>query len=57
MGAFTNDVMILGGGGLEGMAQDDGGCWAKDDVTFSYDFWGKFQTILFLKDGFIIVIK
>ena len=29
--------------------QDDGvpgwGCWAKDDVTFLYDFGEKFQTI------------
>ena len=24
-GAFTNEVIILGGGGLEKMAQDDGG--------------------------------
>ena len=22
-----------------------GGCWAKDDITFFYDFWGTFQTI------------
>ena len=35
MGAFINDVIILGvGGGLEKMTKDDGGCWAKDDVTF-----------------------
>ena len=41
------------------MKQDDGGrgCWAKDDVTFLYDFGGKFRTILFLKVGFIIKIK
>ena len=31
-GAFTNDVIILGGGGLEKMTGR--GCWAKDDVTF-----------------------
>ena len=36
MGAFTNGVVILAGGVLEEMTQDDGrrGCWAKDDVTF-----------------------
>ena len=44
---MQNDVIILGG------TLDDG-CWAKDDVTFLYDFWGKFQTILFFKVGFII---
>ena len=43
MGAFANDVITLGGGGLENMT--GGGCWAKDDVTFSYDFWEAFQTI------------
>ena len=31
MGAFTNDVIILGG---RGFGKDDEGCWAKDDVTF-----------------------
>ena len=31
-GAFTNDVIILGGGG--GLEKMTGGCWAKDDVTF-----------------------
>ena len=42
MGVFTNDVIILGGGGLEKMTLDEGGreggCWAKDDVSFLYGF-------------------
>ena len=37
------------------MTQDEG-YWAKDDVTL-YDFWGKFQTVLFFKVGFIIKNK
>ena len=32
-GAFTNDVIILGGRGF-GKYDGGGGCWAKDDVTF-----------------------
>ena len=33
MGAFTNDIIILG---VSGFGKDDEGegCWAKDDVTF-----------------------
>ena len=36
MGVFTNDVIVLGGGGMEKKTQDDRGrgCRAKDDVTF-----------------------
>ena len=34
LGAFTNDVIILGGGGLEKDDERWRGCWAKDDVTF-----------------------
>ena len=41
-GAFANDVIIL----REGFGKDD---WervsGKKDVTFLFDFWGKFQTI------------
>ena len=29
MGAFTNDLIILGGGGLENMTQDEGGVGLK----------------------------
>ena len=56
MGAFRNDVIILGGGGLEKMTQDDGGrgYWAKDDVTFSILFWGKISNNFIKKVGFII---
>ena len=42
-GAFTNDVIISGGGCLENMTQDDGGrgCRAKDAVTFFNMFSGE----------------
>ena len=53
LGAFTNDVIILGWGGLEKMPEE-GECCAKDDVSFLYDFWEKFQTILFKKVALII---
>ena len=54
--ASTSDVIILGGGGLENMSQDDEGrgWWAKYDVTVFVLFLGKFQTICFIKIGFII---
>ena len=39
-GAFTNDVIILGGGGLENMTQDvgGGGVGLKMTLLFQYDF-------------------
>ena len=38
------------------MTQDDWGrgCWAKDDVTFLYDFGAKISNNLIIKVGFII---
>ena len=33
MGAFTNDVIALGGEGVWKILQGEG-CWAKDDITF-----------------------
>ena len=48
-GAFTNDVIILGGRGFENMTQNDvgRGCRAKDGVTFFDALLEKFQAILF----------
>ena len=34
---MQNDVIILGGGRLE-KTTGGGWCWAKDEVTFLYDF-------------------
>ena len=46
IGAFTNDVIILGGGGLENMTKGDGGGGVGLKMTslFYYNFWEKFQT-------------
>ena len=32
----------------------EGGCWAKEYVIFSYEFWEEFDTIWFFKVGFTI---